>query len=345
MNKIFPVVFLLAFLLNACNSCSNKSKEKEFLPVIERKKFTNIYVPPIKIHRYEQDLFAIPLDSLKERLTTLHNKYNFFYNLEDLNNPVNIYQMKLYLKDPIVKQFKKDVDKQYADLDWLEKELYEAFKRILYFDSTFKIPKVFTYISGGDFEFPVKYAENNLIIALDMYLGQSYPIYAQWGIPRYISYRMTKDFIIIDCMKEIARAYVEKYTPPTSTLLDQMLYHGKILYFTDLTLPYIADSIKIYYTTPQYIWASKNEGNVWGFFIDKKLLYTTDMREIMKYIGEAPFTSTFSQYSAPRMGQFIGWQIVRSYAKNHPKENFKDIFAITNSSILLQQSHYKPKKL
>ena len=103
-------------------------------------------------------------------MTTLHNKYSFFYNLEDLNNPVNIYQMKLYLKDPIVKQFKKDVDKQYDDLDWLEKELYEAFKRILYFDSTFKIPKVFTYISGGDFEFPVKYAENNLIIALDMYL-------------------------------------------------------------------------------------------------------------------------------------------------------------------------------
>ena len=29
---------------------------------------------------------------------------------------------------------------------------------------------------------------------------------------------MTKDFIIIDCMKEIARAYVEKYTRLLSTL-------------------------------------------------------------------------------------------------------------------------------
>mgnify|MGYP006910099576 CR=1 FL=1 len=78
MNKIFPVVFLLAFLLNACSSCSNKNKEKEFLPVIERKKMTDIYVPPIKIHRYEQDLFAIPLDSLKEKLTTLHINIVFF---------------------------------------------------------------------------------------------------------------------------------------------------------------------------------------------------------------------------------------------------------------------------
>ena len=53
MNKIFPVVFCL-LLLNACNLCSNKNKEKEFLPVIERKKMTDIYVPPIKIHRYDR---------------------------------------------------------------------------------------------------------------------------------------------------------------------------------------------------------------------------------------------------------------------------------------------------
>jgi len=81
-----------------------------------------------------------------------------------------------------------------------------------------------------------------------------------------------------------------------------------------------------------------------GIFIDKKLLYTTDVREINKYIGEAPFTSTFSQNSAPRIGQYIGWQIIRSYAQTHPNENFKNIFSITNSSILLQQSGYKPKK-
>ena len=118
-------------------------------------------------------------------------------------NPANLFQIKLYLTDPVVKQLKKDVDKQYADLDWLEKELYEAFKRILYFDSTFKIPKVFTYISGGDFEFPVKYAENNLIIALDMYLGQSYPIYAQWGIPVSYTHLLSRHywwfFIILPC--------------------------------------------------------------------------------------------------------------------------------------------------
>lgn len=344
MKKIIPIIVLIALILNGCSSCSNKNKEKEFIPLKERKKISKIYVPPIKIQRYEQDLFAIPLDSLKENLTKLHNKYSFFYRLEDLNNPANIYQMKLYLNDPVVKQFKKDVDQQYNDLSWLEVSLKDAFQKILYFDSTFVIPNIYTYVSGGDFEFPVKYAENNLIIALDMYLGRNYNIYAQFGIPKYISYRMTKDFIIVDCMKEIGRSFVERYNPPNSTLLDKMLYHGKMLYFTDITLPDVADSTKIYYTTPQYTWASINEGNVWGFFVDKKLLYTTDVREINKYIGEAPFTSTFSQNSAPRMGQYIGWQIIRSYAKNHSNQNFKDIFSITNSSILLQQSGYKPQK-
>ena len=44
---------------------SNKNK-REFLPVIARKKMTDIYAYTLKIHRYEQDLFAIPLDSLKK---------------------------------------------------------------------------------------------------------------------------------------------------------------------------------------------------------------------------------------------------------------------------------------
>ncbi|MFY9582773.1 MAG: hypothetical protein WBI52_07730, partial [Bacteroidales bacterium] len=96
MKKLVMVVILFSMFFASCNSCS-KTKEREFLPSIERKKLHKLYLPPIKIQRYEQDLFAIPLDSLKNRLTALYPKYSFFYRLEDLENPANLFQIKLYL--------------------------------------------------------------------------------------------------------------------------------------------------------------------------------------------------------------------------------------------------------
>jgi len=41
--------------------------------------------------------------------------------------------MKLYLTDPVVKQFKKDVDKQYNDLSWLENYSERSFQKDIVF--------------------------------------------------------------------------------------------------------------------------------------------------------------------------------------------------------------------
>ena len=140
------------------------------------------------------------------------------------------------------------------------------------------------------------------------------------------------------------RAYLEKNCPAGKSMLDKMVYEGKLLYFTDVTVPSAADSIRIGYTGQQQFWAEKNQGNVWGFFIEKKLLHTTEMREINKFIGEAPFTSAFSNNSAPRIGRYIGWQIVRSYMAKNKSVTFEQLLKNNNSQEILNKSGYKPEK-
>lgn len=336
------IFFTIAFEFSSC-SCNRK---KDFERAISKSDLEKIQIPPVRIARYEVDLFAIPKDSLKQGLQKNLRKYSApgFYSAEDLENPAKIFQIKSYISDPIIIKLNNETQKQYPDLGFLEKELTQAFRRIAYFVQGWKIPSVYTYISGGDFEYPVKYANNNLIIALDMYLGEKYPMYEMWGIPKYVSRRMNKNNLIIDCVREIGRAEVEKKTPNPKTLLERMVYEGKVLYFSDLILPETEDSLKINYSSPQLYWAEKNQGNVWGFFMGKKLLHSSDFRQINKFSEEAPFTSAFSKNSAPRIAAYIGWQIVRAYMSKNKESGFADLVKQTDAQQILNKSQYKPAK-
>lgn len=334
----------LIFSTGIMSSCKCDRDKKEFDREVSDSKLDSLSFIKVSINRYEKDLFAIPVDSLKEGLISMQKKYTFFYSPEDLEDPMNIEYMKQYLKDPTILSLYRETMKQYPSLTWLESELTMTFRRIKYLIPSWNVPNVYTYISGGDIEYPVKYADNNLVIALDLFLGEKYPVYKMWGIPQYISNRMSKDYMVVKCATEICRAWLEKNSPAGKTMLDKMIFEGKLLYFTDVTVPDCADSVRIGYNGQQLYWAEKNQGNVWGFFIEKKLLHTTEMRDINKFIGEAPFTSAFSKTSAPRIGRFVGWQIVRAYMSKNKNVTFEQLLKNNNSQEILNKSGYKPEK-
>jgi hypothetical protein len=332
-------ICLIPILLLA--SCTRK-EEKAYRIIRDRELKKHDYIN-VSVKRFDVELFACPTDSLQHCLKKLQPNFKPFLDA-DLNNPRNLLEMEAYLDDSSVRMLHEATIEKFPDITFLEVQLTDAFRRAKVALPDFEIPKVYTYISGGDFEFPVKYTDNNLIIALDMYLGSDYPVYSMWGIPKFISYQMRREQIAVDCMKEIAKSYVDKYEIKNKTLLDRMIYQGKLLYFTDLTLPHIPDSIKIFYTTPQLGWAEEFQGNVWAFFLEQDVLYSNEMRVVQKFLNDGPFTSTFSKNSPPRIGHYIGWQIVRQCMKGNPDFELKDLFEEINSSGILQMSKYKPPK-
>lgn len=343
--KNFLLFFLfLGSVLFCFQSCKCDRDEKEYGREISSRDMDTLANISVKINRYEVDLFSIPLDSLKQGLIAMQDKYSFFYSAEQLNDTMNIISMRRYLTDGTIKSLHAEVMKQYADVVPIEKNLSTMFQKTKYYLKDWTVPKVFTYVSGGDMEYPVKYAEGNMVIALDMFLGSKFPIYSMWGIPEYMCSRMNPENLNVTCAREIARSFVDSIAAEPHTLLDYMIYEGKLLYFVDLTIDNREDSVKIGYTAPQFYWADKNQGNVWSFFIEHKLLYSTEFREINKFIGEAPFTSTFSRTSAPRIAHFIGWQIVRSYMAKNKNVGVKELLLNANSQEILNKSGYKPEK-
>jgi hypothetical protein len=79
--------------------------------------------------------------------------------------------------------------------------------------------------------------------------------------------------------------------------------------------------------------------------VKNKDLYTTDMFVINKYLDDGPFTNAkgIPQDSPPRLGEWIGWQIVRKYAGQLELKDMHLLFENTNAQEFLTKSEYKPK--
>ena len=64
----------------------------------------------------------------------------------------------------------------------------------------------------------------------------------------------------------------------------------------------------------------------------------------MKYTSDGPFTSAFSKESAPRIGYWMGWQIIKQYMKNNPDVTLEQLMNETDAEKILKMAKYKPGK-
>ncbi|HNW89648.1 MAG TPA: DUF2268 domain-containing putative Zn-dependent protease [Bacteroidales bacterium] len=316
-------------------TCNHKNDEKNLTEL----KDTTV---KISISRYEKSLFTLNKDDLQNELKKIKPQYSFFLD-GDLSDKNNIEQIRDYLNDPHMIENYNTCQKLYPDLSRLEKQLSSALTYFKYYFPDKKIPAVFTYVCGMDFENPVIYADSVLLIALDMYLGSDYPLYQSLALPLFMRKTMSEEYIVRDCMKAMSEYYCYREMKD-ATCLDHMVYEGKKQYFVDAMMPEVNDTIKFKYSKKQLDWCYDNESKMWAFFIDNKLLYTKDNNAFNKFFVDAPFTTSFSKNSPPRTGIWIGWNIVSKYMKQDKNSNFTKLIQNNNSQEILSQSKYKPKK-
>jgi hypothetical protein len=334
-NLIFLLLLIpICCIFSGC-SCNRNKDNKIDTPKIEKK-------VTIKISRYDKALFSVNKKDMQNELKKIKPKFSFFLD-GDLDDKQNIKQLSDYLNDPQMIKNYEAVQKQFSDLTWLEKELSDEMSCFAYYFPDRKIPQVYAYISGMDFENPAIYADSVLCIALDMYLGKDYQLYSAFGLPAFIRSGMTKEYIARDCAEAIAKYYAYQ-DMKDATCLDQMVYNGKMMLFTDALLPETADSIKMKYSKKQLDWCNTNESKMWAFFIDNKMLYNKDYGTYMKFFNDSPFTNAFGKDSPPRTGTWVGWQIVRDYIRNSGQVNLKKLNSVKDAQEILRISKYKPKK-
>lgn len=303
---------------------------------------SGINIPAVKIQRYDIDLFKIPVADLQQGLKKIQNKYYFFLGT-DLDDQKKLDEMRAYLENPRNIDFQKASESRYHDLTKVESDLTEAFRHWKYYFPGIKIPRVYSYISGGDYTRPVQLADSVMIIALDTYLGKDFKPYYADGLARYKAERMTEENIVPDCAREIVSAmYPETIAP--GTLLGGMIEAGKRQYLLDALIPGVPAYLKLDYTKEQYDWVMKNESHVWAALVDNRLLYSSDGQYFQMFLADGPYTMEFSKESPPRLGEWIGLQIIRSYMQKNPEITLKMMAQETDAQKILTLSGYKPEK-
>ncbi len=303
--------------------------------------------PPIEIKRLDRDLFAVNIDSVSAEAAYLNHKYSEFFHLYNhmvirLGSPdAAAYPeyLKSFLTDFDMFNLSQEVNRVFPDLDFLEEELNEAFSRYKHYLPGYSIPSVFTFIGG--FNQSMVTTDTILGIGLDKYLGSENVFYIRLQMAQYIRYNMHPAKISSDCMRAWAMTEFE-YNDQTDNLISQMIYHGRVMYFTDYMLPYQHDTLKTGFTSAQLEWCRRNESSMWTYLVERKLLFTTDLRAINKFVGEAPFTGDFTNESPGRAAVWLGWQIVNSYMNRNRDVSLQELMEETDYMKIFNKARYKP---
>ena len=175
-----------------------------------------------------------------------------------------------------------------------------------------------------------------------MYLGSNADFYNT--APDYIKQSFEKKYLLPDLFS----AYFEANTPLSgdNSFLANMLHYGKIKYFTSLMIPNDSEEIIMGYAPEKMIWCSENEADVWAYFVEHKLLFSTAQETKRRFIDDAPFSkfnSSFDSQTPGRIGQWIGWNIIRSYMDANPEKTLIELMNEQDARKILRESRYKPK--
>jgi hypothetical protein len=286
-------------------------------------------------------LFSISQDSFKIALKKIAPEFPVFLNA-DLDDTLNLIRLHDFVTSPLNIKLYDSVLIAFPSLSMFEEQLTHAFKRYKFYFPEIELPNVFSYVSGLSFENPVQLIAGDMLIALDMYLGKGFTEYRMAGIPFYKIERMNKDFLVRDCVNEMY--YFTMLEKPGKNVLEKMIGEGKRLYFLDAMLPEVADHLKIGYPEQKLNWCIENESNIWAFMIENEILFSSDMLVFRKFFTDGPYSHSFSNDSPARIGEWLGWQIVRAYMYKNPEVTLPELLNEEDVQKILNGSRYKPKK-
>lgn len=304
----------------------------------------------VKINRLEKKLFEAEFKDLKPLNEKWLNEYGELWEAyitvmlrggSPYDSLIDV-TLEKFTADEIMRQVYEDIQKKFPDLTDIESEISKAFKHLIYYYPNAKVPKFASYNSV--FNFGVFTTDSCVGIGLDMYLGPDNRIVKQISnedIPQFIKDKMRKEYIAIDVMRGwFALNFMEE--PVEEDFIHQIIQEGKILYALDAFFPDKEDHEKIRFTESELQWCIDNEMNIWKDIVDRELLYTKDQKEITPFLSEAPFTSGLPQDSPPRVGAWLGWQMVRAYMEDNSDLKLPDLINEKNARKILKS--YKPEK-
>lgn len=302
----------------------------------------------VEVLRFEEDLMAADPANMAEVVPKLQDKYGDFLllfsreiiGIGSPENPSYPELLRQFVTDYMINDVYKAVQQTFGDFTPIADDLKKGLKYYHHHFPERKVPDLVTYISG--FNHSVAVTDSMLGIGLDKYLGPENDYYYQLGYEQYRRYTLRPEKIPSDAMKAMALTYF-LYNDSADNLLNQMIYQGRALYFSKNMLPWQPDTLIFGFTAEELKFCRNNEGQMWSYLIEYKLLFETDHFVIQKFIGNAPFTKEFTNESPGQAAVWLGYKIVEAYMNEKKEMTLAGLMEIRDYQQILRESNYQPK--
>lgn len=320
-SKLFRIISIILFLsVLSCSKTTTKNID-----------VSNIEVE-VDVIRFDQKFYTTPPNGLDD----LKSEYPYLF---PESNPDSIWLNKM--KDKDEQDLFSETQKIYSDFTRESDQLKSLFKHIKYYSSNFKEPKVITILNNVDYNNNVVLADSLLFISLDIFLGKDHYVYEDF--PNYIKNNYTSSHMVV----AVAEKFTEQMIPPNSnkSFISRIVQEGKKLVLLQAFLPNVDSAELIGYSKEEFLWAENSEVEIWKYFIQNSMLYSTDSQLKARFIENAPFSKFFLEIdkeSPGRIGVWFGWQIVEAYMNNNNVTLQK--LMLKDNEDIFKQSKYKPRK-
>lgn len=326
----------LLFLLFLAR-CGDKGQEKcAFVPETSSIKIN------LKFESLEDSLPAIVNKSQLVHFLTRHPEMRdqFFSRGSYPSDSAFINELYDRFTNPHIDTLLLETTRIFGKGDELKNEFEKAFTNLKYYYPVFRIPKIQTVITGLESDLFV--GDSLTIVGLDYFLGSG----AKYR-PRLFDYmlrRYDKHFIVPSVILLIGiDSRINKINADDKTVLADMIAYGKAYYFTKQMLPCTPDSVLIGYTKKEIEGSREFENLIWSRLVEDQVLYATSHILKQKYIAERPKTIEVGEQCPGRIGQWVGWQIVKKFMETNPDVTLSQLMEMQNSAQLFKRSGYKPQ--
>ncbi len=283
------------------------------------------------------------LEQVHQKFAKNHEEFYNFYlgaclQIGLVQDTFTLKALNDFIADKYVQKLHQEIKTKFADVS----EEIEAFKTGLnylhfYFPDAPEPTTVIFYNSL--FSNSVVSSENTIGVGMERYLGEASPSISE--LPEdpffpYIKKRMDRRFLLRDMMMSWLGANVLPEIQDNKEVAEVMIQWGKHLYILEACFPEMEKSTVLRYFGEEYNWAIDNEKEFWKFLIAQNVLFKRDYKFSLNIFADGPFTSSLpiEDKAPPRLGQFLGWRIVKKFMDKNEQITLKQLIDLDYKTII-----------
>lgn len=327
--KIRNSISLITSLLMILSSCTSNRLDVDISNTQVEQDF--YYV--------DESLHELSLDELKTKHNQLSSSLDQLYVFEWQEN------LRMKNSDSLYKEIHDFYNSEYIqDLEMAKESLLPKVKdkeddintAFRYFKHHFKnSPFPYQIIFMNKLFSSVHCSDSAVTVALESYISPENEVIK--SIPNGQLYEWQRERMDIQYLERdilLSWIQVQLFDEIDKQLAQHIVQAGKILYVLNATFPNADDRYILRYNEKDWNWAIENEQLTWGYLVKEQLLFKNNRRDKANFLNEGPTSVGLPEESPDRMGQYLGYKMVKGFMHENKQVSLQDLLTIDYNKIL-----------